>query len=270
MRTLSLASGTLEEFGPLTVLQAAEAAEFDACGIWYDASTWSHRTTRELKQAFRSSAVVPLEIEVIILGNPADTDTHKRLLDAGADIGATEAIVVSSVAEPSQVADLLEPLCAHAHRMDINLCLEFLPIFAIKDLAGALEVLERVDRRNAKLLIDPLHLARAGSTPAALADLDEDLFSFAQFCDAPAELGQPATFDALFEEALHGRVNPGDGGLPLAELLERLPPSVPLSLEVRSRALREAFPDAVDRARNVHAATRAFLARADGHSSRGR
>lgn len=261
MRPLSLASGTLEEFGPLAVLRAAEEAGFDACGIWFDAATWKYATTRELKSAFRNSDVVPLEIEVIMLGNPADTDNHRRLLDAGADIGATEAIVVSTVADPSQTADLMAELCAHAQRRDINLCLEFLPIFAIKDLEGALDVLARVDRRNAKLLIDPLHLARCGRTPAALAGIDEDLFSFAQFCDAPAELGDVPSYEVLLEEALHGRVNPGEGGLPLAELLTRLPTTIPLSLEVRSRRLREAFPDPVERARNVFAATRAFLQR---------
>ena len=67
----------------------------------------------------------------------------------------------------------------------------------------------------------------------------------------------------MLEEALHGRVNPGDGGLPLAELLRQLSPTIPLSLEVRSRSVRDAFPDAVERARNVHSATTLFLERAD-------
>jgi sugar phosphate isomerase/epimerase len=259
MRPLSLASGTLPEFDPVAVVHAAAGAGFDACGIWFDPATWRHATTRDLKQAFRASNVFPLEIEVIMLGDPKDTDDHHRLLDAGAEVGATDAIVVSHVADPAHCADLMEPLCAYAHRRDINLCLEFLPIFAIKDLAGALEVLARVDRRNAKLLIDPLHLARAGSAPAALADVDEDLFSFAQFCDAPAEPPGTATYDDLLDEALNGRVNPGVGGLPLEDLLDRLPPTIPLSLELRSRALRDAFPDAVERARNVYAATRQFL-----------
>ena len=71
MRSLSLASGTLVEFDPLTVLRAAEEAGFDACGVWYDPKVWTHRTTRELKHAFRSCAVEPLEIEVIMLSSEA-------------------------------------------------------------------------------------------------------------------------------------------------------------------------------------------------------
>ncbi len=256
---LSLASGTLPECTPVEVLRAAASAGFDGCGIWYDKTTWTASTTREVASAFQATDVVPLEIEVIMLGNVGERDDHRRLIDAGAEIGASEAIVVSNEPDVERTAELLADLCEFAEQRNINLCLEFLPIFAIKNLDSALAVLDRVDRRNAKLLLDPLHLARAGSTPAALADIDEDLLSFAQFCDAPAELSADADFEALYTEAVDGRVNPGAGGLPLADFVRALPPTIPLSLELRSRALREAFADPAERARNVLLATQTFL-----------
>lgn len=89
--------------------------------------------------------------------------------------------------------------------------------------------------------------------------MDKDLLSFAQFCDAPAELAGEATFDSLYQEAVDGRANPGAGGLPLADFVPALPLTIPLSLELRSRALREAFPDPIARARNVLVETQAFL-----------
>ena len=83
--------------------------------------------------------------------------------------------------------------------------------------------------------------------------------SFAQFCDAPESLQKERTFEALLEEAVDGRLTPGRGGLPLRELLDILPDELPLSLELRSRDLRERFPDAADRARHVFVETVQFL-----------
>jgi sugar phosphate isomerase/epimerase len=258
MRTLSLASGTLPEFDPVRVVEAAAAGGFPACGIWFDAGRWTATTTRRVAGAFRASGVRPLEIEVIVLGDRGDEARHRSLLDAGAAIGATEAIVVSLEADVGRTADLMQPLCAHARGSGINLCLEFLPIFAIRDLRGALAVLERVAEPNARLLVDPLHLARSGGAPADLAGLRPELLSFAQFCDAPAE-APGSDYDALRAEALDGRSVPGAGGLPLGALLEVLPADIPLSLELRSAALRAAFPDPGARARHVFEASCRYL-----------
>ena len=58
------------------------------------------------------------------------------------------------------------------------------------------------------------------------------LLPYLQIADAPARPPDPAH---LREEALHGRLLPGEGDLPLAETLAAVP-SVPLSVELRSRA----------------------------------
>ena len=59
---------------------------------------------------------------------------------------------------------------------------------------------------------------------------------------------------------------PGDGGLPLAETLAEVP-DVPLSFELRSRALLTAYPDPVERARAVLTAARRLLS--ESQASRG-
>ena len=104
------------------------------------------------------------------------------------------------------------------------------------------------------------HVARAGASLDEIRAIPAELLSFAQFCDAPAELPGERTFQSLLSEAVDGRLNPGRGGLPLRELLEILGPDLPLSLELRSKALRDQFPDAAARARNVFDDTMAFLA----------
>ena len=64
---------------------------------------------------------------------------------------------------------------------------------------------------------------------------------YAQLCNVmPAA---PDDARGLLDEALHGRLLPGDGVAPLAELMRALPAACPLSLEMRSRRLMADFPD---------------------------
>jgi sugar phosphate isomerase/epimerase len=70
--------------------------------------------------------------------------------------------------------------------------LEFGPIFAIPDLSTALAALRHVGRRNFRLLIDTLHLVRAGCAAKDIAALDRDIIGYAQLCDAPLAFTSPS------------------------------------------------------------------------------
>jgi hypothetical protein len=70
----------------------------------------------------------------------------------------------------------------------------------------------------------------------------------------------PSDFGAIITDAIDLREQCGEGGLPLDALYQALPPGIPLSIELRSKALRDAFPDAGERAKAVAAATRHWLA----------
>ena len=94
---------------------------------------------------------------------------------------------------------------------------------------------------------------------ADLARVPRELLPYAQFCDAPAKRPDPADFGAVIEDAIDLREQCGHGALPLAEMYKALPPGIPLSIELRSKALREGFPDPGERARAVAEATRRWL-----------
>jgi hypothetical protein len=82
--------------------------------------------------------------------------------------------------------------------------------------------------------------------------VDPALLPYLQLADAPAA-GPPA--EGLYHEAVHGRLLPGDGGLPLPDVL-RVVPGVPLSVELRSQRLLDEVPDPWQRAVVVLEATR--------------
>ncbi len=90
------------------------------------------------------------------------------------------------------------------------------------------ELVTRAGRPNGKILVDLLHVARSGGTPADLARLPVSLIGHVQLCDAP--LASPP-YEALPQEARESRLPPGEGELPLVEMMNALPAGVPLSTE---------------------------------------
>jgi hypothetical protein len=110
------------------------------------------------------------------------------------------------------------------------------------------------------MLIDPIHVDRSGTTIEQIAALDPALLPCAQFCDARAVRPDPDDFEAVIRDAVDLREQCGTGALPLPSMLNVLPPHTRLSIELRSQALREGYPDASAHAAAVLQATRSWLA----------
>ena len=165
--------------------------------------------------------------------------------------------MASRVPATPALIDRFSALCDRAAAGNVTVVLEFLPIFAIRNLSEALHVVRSAGRPNSGVLVDTLHLARSGGTPADLLAAGAAMFPYLQLADAPSE--PPADgAKGLLHEALHGRLLPGEGGLPLAEAL-RAVPDIAVSVELRSERLRTDYPDPTDRARVVLAATRSVV-----------
>ena len=255
---ISLASGVLPEFTPQHMARAAIAGGWDAVGLWVDTESWTDGVTRDVNAILADAAMPVLDVEVIwLMPGPLD-ERHLRIIDIGRSVGAANVLVVSSDPDDGGTAAKLSALCEHAGA-DIRVALEFGLFTEVKRIGQALSILDQVDHPAAALLIDPIHLARSGGTPADVAAVDRRLFPYAQFCDAGPlayDIGDRA---AIIAEAVDGREMPGDGVLPLGDLLAAWPAKLPLSIELRSKPLRDAWPDPDDRARALAARTRAWM-----------
>lgn len=258
---LSLAAGVMPEFSPQQTVAAAAAGGWSAVGIWYDPESWTPATTIEIRDRVADAGLVALDIEVIWLKPGPDDPAHFAAIDAGAEIGARHVLAVSSEADPARTAEKLARLSRHAAASGMRVCLEFAAFTTVGDVHAALAILDTAGCEDVGLLIDPLHLARTGGAPADLAAIKPHRFPYAQFCDAPASGPPPGDVPAIIREALDLRLMPGDGALPLRELLAVLPRDVPLSIELRCAALRDGYPDPTERARTLLAATQGWLSK---------
>jgi len=119
------------------------------------------------------------------------------------------------------------------------------------------EMVTRTKRPNASVLIDALHFSRSGGLPVHLAQVDPALLRYAQICDAGPDRPAPTDPPALIREARTGRLMPGDGVLPLRELVAALPAGAPLAIEAPCRELAALPP--LERARRAHRALTALV-----------
>lgn len=259
MNPISLASGVVPEFGPVETVRAAASGGFDAVGLWVEPESWTAATTREVRAALADCGLPLLDVEVIWLKPGSAMADHRKVIDIGAQLGARNVLCVSSDPDRGATATRLAELCIHAEGSGMRVALEFGIFTEVKDLGAALAVLDAVAHPLRALLVDPIHVDRSGSSIAGIARVDPALLPYAQFCDARAERPDPADFDAVIVDAIDLRERCGEGALPLSDLYRALPAGLPLSIELRSRALREGFPEAGPRAKAVAEATRAWL-----------
>mgnify|MGYP001815058976 FL=1 len=253
-RLLSLAAGVCPETGPTDFVTACADAGWPACGVWFDAESWTDRVAADVRQRLDDTGVIALDMEPVFV--TPDGDHGERVVDAAAVVGARNLLVVSRGVADDVFVERFGELCDLAAPHGIGCSLEFMAFMSIPDLPRALGVLDAVDRPNAGVLIDNLHLARTGGTVGDIEAVDPARLPYVQLCDAP--LARPAN---LVVEALDERLTLGAGELPIVDVVDALPGHTALSMEIRAAHLRAAFPDPTDRARHVLATTRAFLER---------
>jgi sugar phosphate isomerase/epimerase len=139
----------------------------------------------------------------------------------------------------------------------------------VKTLSDAVVL---VGESDGGIIIDPLHLQRGGGTPADVRSLDPKLIAYCQLCDAPLAaprnlprprgLPRGQSVEGITDLALEARavrLLPGDGELPLAEIISAVPAGVPLSVETPNLALLEAL-GALEFARRARQAVARLLA----------
>jgi sugar phosphate isomerase/epimerase len=263
MRTLTLGFLNCPEVGALELVDVAAAAGFTSVGV--------RITGRRLTDAFapvvgNARALAAIRTRAREAGvrlasisayhfYPEVNATHlDPLLDAASELGAAMILVACYDADHARFADTIAAFADAAAPRGIRLFLEFVPFSQARSLADALAIVARVDRANFGMIVDPLHLARSGGTPADVAQVPPDRLFFAQLCDAAPEC--PSGVD-LATEARTLRLAPGDGELPLHALLDSLPPELELECEFPTAANLRLPP--VQRARGIREAALRFL-----------
>lgn len=260
---IALASGVHDgnppEISPVDMARIAGEAGYNAVGLWVEPGiNWHPETTSKVRAALDQFSLVPLDVEVIWLQPGADPDpVHHQIIAIGGELGARNCLIVSSEPDRDNTKRLYEDLCQHAEAAGLRACLEYMGITEIKTLDDALDVVSAVDHPSGGILVDAFHHERVGHAPEKISEIPRQWLSYVQLCDMP-DRGIVMDYHAYLTDALDGRLAPGEGAVPLAEMMAALPADLPVSLEIRSRHYRETYRDPVARAIAIREKTEAF------------
>src|SRR5206468_2791335 len=136
-------------------------------------------------------------------------------------------------------AEALRGVCERAAAHGLLVTLEFLPWSGIPDAATALEIVRRSDHPAATVMVDTWHQFRGSGDMSQLRAIPGAKVGSVQINDAPLRPGAD-----LVQESLEGRLLPGEGEMPLLEMLailDEIGARAPIGVEVFSKAL-DALP----------------------------
>ena len=249
---------TMLDLAPPEFVAVAAGAGFDAVGLRVapvspGEQAWpvapGSPMLAETMRRCGGTGLFVLDVEAIPLRPGSDLAGCEAVLETAAVLGARYLNVICDDPDTGRFADRLAELVRLARPYRVRPVIEFTAWRPIRTLASAVAIARGSD--GAGLLLDTLHIQRCGVTVAELAAVDPVLLGYLQLCDAPARpphgIGLPAALprgqdvsqgDDAVLEARTMRLLPGEGELPLAELLGVLPDSLPVSVEAPSLAAR--------------------------------
>ena len=263
-RLVSLSAGTVLDAAPEAALDAAVAAGFDAFGIRWDPERLTPSRLPSLRRRIDAGGIPLLDLEVVRLRPDVPVTAHRAWAETAAELGARFLLAVSHHESPARTVDELCTLADWCSPSGVTVAVEFMRFTAVPTFRSASGLLRQAACPGLTILVDALHLHRGGETAADLTAADAGPVGYVQICDAPREApGAPDDLVALADEARHGRLFPGEGDLPLGELLDALPADLPCCVEVQSDSWSGV--DVGQRARHALASARALLATTDAH-----
>jgi sugar phosphate isomerase/epimerase len=233
---------TVRQAGFVELVEVAAAAGFGALTVSTELcrrSSLDHPTLRRhLDEAgVRVTAVDGLPGALPGLA-PSAAWSESEVLDLASALGAGGVNVSHFGGDPSVprpvLAEALARVAARAAGYGLTVILEFIPGTAVPDLDAAVDIVTRSGAARAGILLDTWHLHRSGGSPAMLTGGAVHAVAGLQLADRRrAQDDEPYV-------PMTGRLLPGEGELPLAEVVtavRRARPDLPVGIEIFSEAL---------------------------------
>lgn len=241
MRPLSLAHLTFIDLPPALIQLAAEAG-FASVGLRLVAvtpTTPGYPLTqdavmmRETLSAMHDTGVTVNDIEFLRLTPEFNVATFTPFLEAGAKLGAKHIVTAPYDPDIARLTDNLAVLADRAAGFGLTPVLEFFPWTNVPSFNAALDIVTKTGNPEIGILLDTLHFNRSGSALEDISNADPRRLPFFHLCDAKVQ--HSYTEAELLHTAREARLIPGEGQIPLADILARLPKNCPVALEIPMR-----------------------------------
>lgn len=195
---------------------------------------------QEVRSVVEAKGIAITDVEVYRIGSPLGRqfESVDALIEMAAAIGARNILVVGDVEDRDFIKGELQRIVDVARDHGVGVGLEYMAWTMPHSIDTARYLAQAT---GCRLVVDVLHHTRIGASVEDLAGIVSDgVLGWVQICDA-ADV-PPLNRTSLIQEARHGRLLPGHGALPLADLLAVIPGDTTFSIEVQSDELLKLDP----------------------------
>ncbi len=224
---------------PLDFVRAAAKAGFSRVGLrlhpafpgapFYELLAGS-LAARDVRSALADHGLSLFDIEFVVLSPDFRPETLTGMLEGAAALGAKRLSVCGDDPEEARLTDTFAGLCDLCAGVGMSVDLENMGWRPVATFEAALRVVEASGRANAGVLVDALHLFRNGGRVSEVASAPAGRVAALQLCDVRGQA--PMSAEGMVAEARAGRFAPGEGMLPLADLLAAVPREAAVAVEV--------------------------------------
>jgi sugar phosphate isomerase/epimerase len=192
--------------------------------VWLPADAGEMRVLTGLLD---ETGVTVAAIDVFPLRPRLDVESFRNAYRFAAEVGARHALTTCATPERDLLLEQAVQAADLAVEYGVTVNLEFSRLGSLHTLRDAVALVREAGRPNLGIAFDMLHWARSGGTFEDIRDAGSAI-THVQICDAPAENQWPT----LVDEAIRGRLLPGEGALPVVDLLRALPRDALYGLEI--------------------------------------
>ena len=243
-----MAAGCVPDALPWDIPLIAHRAGFQSSGMWVDPNTtWDKNALNKTRDSLKKTEIQLIDVEVTWLENDDNlNDNHKLIIDVGLELSAKNILVVNRHNDYDKALNQFYKMCEYADN-NIRICLEFGEFTTVKSLSKAIDFVNTINHPVAGILIDLMHINRSDEK---LPNLNNPLFPYIQGCDF-YQSSKELSGDDYILAAIDDRCCLGQGDANKTEIVKVCDSKKDVSLEIRSKYLRDKFPDPYRRAEYI-------------------
>jgi sugar phosphate isomerase/epimerase len=255
---------------PIELVRAANVAGFSHVGLrlippfpgapHYPIAADSDEA-KSLQRVLDGEGISVHDIEAVVIDPEFRADALVPALEAARTLGARRLNVAADDPEWPRLTDNFSSLCEIAAGYGLAVDFENMGWRTVATYSQSLQVVKRSGASNACVLVDALHFFRNGGSASDLSG-NERWTASLQLCDVRGP--SPQRNEDRVAEARSGRFAPGEGELPLLDLVHALHDWTVVSVEVPMNA---ASVSPIDHIQRLASAARSVLDRAEGNAT---
>jgi sugar phosphate isomerase/epimerase len=187
------------------------------------------QAAREFKSVLGAEGLEVFDIEFFVIDPSFEASAVERIVESAADLGAKRLSVCGDDGDRGRLVANFAELCELAARHGMSVDIENMGWRVVRTFQDSAAVVKEAGAENAGVLVDGIHFFRNGASVSELRG-HASRVRHVQLCDARGPA--PRTNEEMIAEARGGRLAPGAGEFPLADLAAAARPGTRFSVEV--------------------------------------